>query len=122
MTSIQRRLPGNRYQRRAIQEGIPYTGCEIRGARSERGDTDSSLSAHSSIDIRHERGSLFMSCGDQSDRGIGERIHQSEGFFAGEGEQKPNFFILKASNQQLSHVHTVTRPGIPLTDTFPDIY
>ncbi len=62
------------------------------------------------MDIRHECGSLFMPGRDQSDRGIGKRIHEAEGFFTWEGKQVPNSFILQAPNQQLSHIHAMRTP------------
>lgn len=45
---------------------------------------------------------------DQSDRGIGKRVHESEGFFAGDGKQEPDSFILQAPNHQLSRIYIVT--------------
>ncbi len=88
-----------------VHVGIRHAGEQIGGAGAERGETDAGLSGQPAIDIGHECRALFVTCGDEADAGVMQRIHECQILFAGNAENVFDIFIFKAADEQFGSIH-----------------
>jgi hypothetical protein len=75
-------LPCNGNQRCTVHIAIGNPGNEIGGARTQGGHADTGTSGEATIDISHKGSGLFVSCDDEFDGAVQQRIHYGDVFFS----------------------------------------
>ena len=103
--SLRGDLPRDGHQRRAVRIGVRHAGDQVRRTGAERGQADAGLSRQPAVYIRHKRGALLVTGGDEADGRGGQRLDDLQILLAGNAEYDLHALCGEALNQFLGNVH-----------------
>ncbi len=100
-----RLLSGDQHHRHGAEVGIRRTGDQVQRARTECGHADAGLPRQPAMRRRHERSRLLVSRDDQLDARLPQRFDDIEVFFARDGEDSRDAFVLECLDEQVGCFH-----------------
>ena len=92
-------LCGDRDERCSIEERVGHARDEVRRTGSQRRNADARMGREPSLDIRHERGGLFVAREDEADGAFAKRVHQIQVFLPRNPEDETDPLVLQARDQ-----------------------
>ena len=93
-------LPGDRYERRAVEVGVRHARQQVGRARPQGSQTHAGVGREASVDVRHERRALLVTREDEADLvAVGECGIQRERLLAGDAEDVPHALVLQTLHE-----------------------
>ncbi len=99
------RLGRDRDERSPVEEGVRYTGHEIRGSGSQRGEAQSGPAGEAAVHIRHEGGRPLVSRQDEANRAAAQAVHELHVLLSRDPEGETDPFAFEAGDEKFRGVH-----------------
>ena len=110
--ALEVRLPGQRDERRAVQERVRDGGDEVRRARAERAEADAGAAGEAAVHVGHVGPALLVADRHEADRGVVQGLVQIEGLLARNAEHVLDALRLQAFHEQVRRLARAQLPQL----------
>src|SRR5207302_7225806 len=87
---------------------------EIRHSGPQRREAKPRVGGEPSVDVRHERGGLFVAGEDETNGAVPEGVHQLQVLLAGNPEGETDLFVFEAGDEESRGFHASGMAHTPI--------